>query len=482
MISKWKFVSVLCGLLVTSPALWAATVKVASLDELQRAVDQATPGDHIVLADGKYAATGPIKLARTGTAEQPIVVEANTVGGAEIGGAAGFRLEAPAACVVVKGFVFTHKAGSMRMASGVHHCRITRNVFALNVTGRGTYLDVLGDDNEIDHNTFRDKDTEGQMLFIQGPSGDKAAKRTWIHHNYFLDFKDSHKNNASALHIGSSGRSMDSAFSVVEYNLFVRNVGENEGAICNKSCDNIYRYNTIIDSTELSLRHGHRVQAYGNFIFNSDGIRFFAHDHEIYSNYFENCKTAIAIGNGDGLIPPAALTAHQRPDRVRVVYNTLIDNRANIQMGGRKEGLGATDITIANNLIVGGPKALTIAGPFGNPKWEGNVLWHTESGDLPKEAFTSVDPGLVKDDHSVRRLSKDSELIGKGVGSYEFVKVDMEGQLRGKKPDVGADQVSDGPAVNRPLTPADVGPGAADDAARPLLSGSKGEGKLKHSP
>jgi poly(beta-D-mannuronate) lyase len=446
-----------------------------SVEQLQAAIDKALPGDHIILADGKYSATAPIKIAKAGTAELPIVFEAKSVGGAEISGEAGFRLEAPAAYVVVKGFVFTHEAGSMRIEAGVHHCRVTRNDFALKVPTKGTYLDVLGDDNEIDHNTFRDKDTEGEMLFIQGPSADKCARHTWIHHNCFVDFKNSHKNNASAVQIGLSSRSMDSAFSVVEFNLFLRNVGENEGAVCNKSCDNIYRYNTIIDSTELSLRHGHRVQAYGNFIFNSDGIRFFAHDHEIYSNYFENCHPAITIGNGDGLIPPAALTAHQRPEGVRVVYNTLVDNRANIQMTARKNGLGAVDVTIADNLIVGGPKAVTIAGPFENPKWEGNVLWRTAAGDLPKEAFTMVDPGLTKDGLGVRRLTSSSPLIGKGVGSYGFVQVDVDGQPRGQRIDVGADQVSEALPMNRPLTAADVGPKAAEEERRAMLLAPKAE-------
>src|SRR4051812_29472344 len=171
MISQWKFAPALLAALIASPLL-GATLNVASLDELQHAVDKAAPGDHIVLADGKYAATAPIKVTAAGTGEQPIVIEAKTVGGAEISGAAGFRLEAPATCVVIKGFAFTHKSGSMRLDAGVHHCRVTRNSFALNVTGRGTYVDVLGDDNEIDHNTFRDKESEGQMLFVQGPTGD----------------------------------------------------------------------------------------------------------------------------------------------------------------------------------------------------------------------------------------------------------------------------------------------------------------------
>ena len=315
-------------LIVVSGKVWAADIDVDSLDELESAIAAARPGDRIVVADGTYVSSGAITVAAAGTKERPIVIAAKTVGGAEIQGEAGFRLKSPAAYVVIQGFVFTHKAGEMELEAGVHHCRITRNVFELAVRIAQRYLSVIGDDNEIDHNIFRDKDTEGQMFQVHGPGDRAMAQRTWIHHNYFHDFRNSRRNNSSALHIGNSGRSMSSAYSVVEHNLFVRTRGENEGAICNKATDNIYRYNTFgEDSTELSLRHGMRCLVYGNFFLGGNGLRFFSHDHRIYSNYFENCRPAIAIGNGGATIPPGPLTSHERPDRVHVVYNTLVNNR-----------------------------------------------------------------------------------------------------------------------------------------------------------
>jgi poly(beta-D-mannuronate) lyase len=460
-----------------APALLAETVNVDSVDAFKRAIGKANAGDRIVVADGKYVVGEPIQITAAGTEQQPIVIEAKTVGGAEITGDANFRLEKPAAYVVVKGFVFTNnstndKHGNLVIDAGAHHCRVTRNVFALKVTGRSTFLTVNGDDNEVDYNTFRDKNTEGQMCFVQG-SGTDMAKRNWVHHNYFVDFGKGAPNNASGLHFGSSHRSMDPGFSVAEYNLFVRNVGENEGAICSKTTDAIYRYNTIVDSTELSLRHGHRARVYGNFMINSSGLRFFAHDHEIFSNYFENNRPAIAIGNGGATIPPGPLTSHQRPERVKVVYNTLVNNRSNVQMGNRNNGLGCDDLVFANNLIVGGNKAVSIAGPLKNPKWEGNIIWKTEggAGDIPAEGFTAVDPGLVKDEHGVHRLSAGSPAIGKGVGSYPFVTFDIDAQRRpGEKLDVGADQFSTEAVLNRPLTPEDVGPNALAEKERPLIS------------
>ena len=471
---------VLLALLVLkAPALLAATIDVASIDELKGALDQTKPGDRIVVADGTYTTTEAVTIDKAGTEQQPIVIEAKSVGGVEIQGDAGFKIATPAAYVVIKGFVFTHKAGSMEIAAGAHHCRVTRNVFALQVAKgeRATFVTVNGDDNEIDHNLFRDKKTEGQMLFVQGP-GTAMAKRNWVHHNLFRDFGKGAPNNASGLHFGSSHRSMDPGYSVAEYNLFIRNIGENEGAICSKTTDAIYRFNTIVDSTELSLRHGHRCQVYGNFMINSDGLRFFAHDHQIFSNYFERCDPAIAVGNGGATIPPGPLTSHQRPERVKVVFNTLVDNRTNVRMSNRMGGLGADELVFANNIIQGGNQAVAIAGPLKNPKWEGNVIWRTEgnsaverAGDMPGDGFRELDPGLVKDERGVFRLRTKSPAIGQGVGLYPFVRIDMDGQPRGDgKSDVGADEFSQEMPTNRPLTEADVGPNAPPEPDRSLIA------------
>ena len=409
----------------------ATDIEVDSLSGLERAIATASPGDYITVADGKYVSSGAITVVVAGTKERPIVIAAKTVGGVEIQGAAGFRLESPATYVVIQGFNFTHKSGEMELAEGVHHCRITRNDFELAVTGRARYLSVVGDDNEIDHNTFRNKDTEGQMLQVEGPGSSAMAHRTWIHHNYFHDFKNSRRNNSSALHIGRSGRSMSSAYSVVEHNLFVRTHGENEGAICNKATDNIYRYNTFgEDSSELSLRHGKRCLVYGNFFLGGNGLRFFSQDHRIYSNYFENCRPAIAIGNGGATIPPGPLTSHERPDRVQVVYNTLVNNRSNVQMSRRRNGLGATDLVFANNIIVGGNKAVSIDGPLANPIWEGNILWSNEGGpgDIPDSGFTAVDPQLASRKFGRYKIREASPAVGNGAGSYPYVTLDVEGQ------------------------------------------------------
>jgi poly(beta-D-mannuronate) lyase len=453
------------GLLIEAP-IGAAPIEVSSVEMLKTAIDRAAPGDRIVVADGVYTNTEPISISQQGTAALPIVISAQSIGGVEIRGTAGFTFTRSAAYVVVQGFRFTHAAGTMELPAGTHHCRITRNVFQLSVSERGAYLTVSGDDHQIDHNTFRDKNTEGQMLQVQGPPAPTMAQRTWIHHNYFCNFANSGRNNSSALHIGHSSRSLTSAHSLVEHNLFVGTRGENEGAVCNKSCDNTYRFNTFGEGcTELSLRHGNRCLVYGNFFIGTHGgLRFYGDDHKIFSNYFEGNDPALNIGNGDANVPPGQLTSHDRPDRVQVVFNTLVGNTTDVVMSGRSNGLGATGLVFANNIIQGGGRAVAIGGPLSDALWQGNILWENAEGpgDIPVRGYTRIDPQCKQDATGVYRLQTGSPVIGKAAGSYPYVVTDMDGQDRGSTFDPGADQFSIVPIANRRLTPADVGPDAPD--------------------
>jgi hypothetical protein len=298
------------------------------------------------------------------------------------------------------------------------------------------------------------------MLDVGGPGRSAMAQRTWVHHNYFYNFQDSRRNNSSALHIGHSARSMSPAHSVVEHNLFVMTRGENEGAICNKSCDNTYRFNTFGEGcTELSLRHGNRCLVYGNFFVGTrGGIRIFGDDHRIFSNYFARNRPAVQIGNGDGNVPPDRLTSHDRPDRVQFVFNTLVDNEANVVMDQRKAGLGATQLVFANNIIQDGDRAVSINGPLSDAQWEGNIVWKTAAGDIPSSGYRAIDPQLEDEANYRFRLKPHSPAIGQAIGSYSDAEVDIDGQKRTDHADIGADQYSQPSPTNPMLTPADVGP------------------------
>jgi hypothetical protein len=436
------------------------TFTVSSLSALQSRINSALPGDRIILTNGVYTASAAITVARQGTAAKPISIESQTVGGAEIRGSDGFSVDSPSAFVVIRGFRFRHAAGRANVRSGTHHCRITRNVFQL--TGTGNYLTVSGDDSEVDHNTFQNKTTAGNMLSIQGPGGSGMAQRVFIHHNLFQDFSNIGANGGETVRVGLSGRSLTAAHTLMERNLFVRCNGENE-IISNKSGANVYRFNTIRDSTgELTLRHGNGCTVHSNFFINSHGLRFFGDDHKIFSNYFERCDPAIQIGNGDTVIPPGQLTGHDQPERARVSFNTLVNNTRNALMPGRTSGLGAVDLVFSNNLIQSDAGVmLDLGGPVPGARFENNIVFGAApNGDLPGSGARRVNPQLVRDSVGVFRLQSTSPAIDSASGSFSEVVIDMDGQSRSGSKDVGADEQQAGPISNRPLTPADVGPNA----------------------
>lgn len=458
----------LAALSLAASRAFAATYAVDSLAALQTRLAAAVAGDTITLKDGVYTTAAPLTVDRAGTAAAPITIAAQTVGGVELRGTDGFAVVKPAAYVVIAGFVFTHAAGHDTVAHGADHVRFTRNTF--HCSGEGAELDIAGDDGEVDHNEFRDKALVGNMVSVTG-EGAQVARRLWLHHNFFHDYADAHKNGAETVRFGRSFYSMSRGEGVIEYNLFLRCTGENE-IITNKSCANTYRYNTFLDSPggELSQRHGNDCLIYGNYFRNTQGIRICGDRHQVFSNYLQGNSIAITMCNGDGEVADGAkLTSHDRPDDCVISFNTLVDNTVNFQMNGRKNGLGATHTTFANNLVQGGGKAVAISdtAPYTKPVWSGNLFWKTAgAGDIPASGYTTADPRLVADASGVFHLADGSPAIDAAVGKFPAVVVDLDGQPRADPKDIGADEFGTAPITARMLTPADVGPHAGLTAAR----------------
>lgn len=403
-------------LLAGSVSSFAATITVSSLLELQQAIDKAVAGDVILLKNGVYTSTENIVVTCTGTAAKPITIAAQTIGAVEFSGTGGISIKSPAAYVVIRGFKFTNAAGKNEIGAGSTFCRWTRNIFECK--GEGNYLTVIGNDQQVDYNTFQNKNTLGKFIGVRG-TGKQIAERLWIHHNYFHNFSRQNGNGAEAVQFGLSGYSLSSSDSIFEYNLFENCEGENE-LLSVKSSAVTVRYNTVRDcKAQMTLRHGNFNKVYGNYFTKTPGLRIFGDDHVIYNNYFEDCGIAITIGNGGAEVADGApLTSHDRPDRVLIAFNTLKNNQKNIILTPRTPiGLGAIDITIANNLIQGGEEAVSINGPFVNPKWSENIIYKVKGpGSIPEGAYKVMDPKLVKN--------------AKAKSAYPLITADMDGQIR----------------------------------------------------
>ncbi len=449
----------------TTGLLLAVESTVDSLPGLVARLSHAEPGDVIIVRNGTYTTTGSVAIKRAGTAERPIVIAAETVGGVEIRGTHGFSVTQPAAHVIVRGFVFTHAAGRASIGAGTRHVRFSRNVFECD--GDGHYLAVAGDDARIDYNEFRNKKTVGNMLSVTG-TGNQVAKRVWIHHNHFHNFTNTWTTGAEALRVGLSTQSTSRGEARVEYNLFVRCVGESQ-LISNRCSGNTYRFNTILDcpGTQLSLRHGDDCAVYGNLLRNTEGIRIFGDRHLVHSNHLEGNYIGISIGNGSTDVGTGgSMSGHDRPDDCVIAFNTLVNNRTHYQLSKRApEALGASNTLFAHNILLGGGTAAKIEGPYPGGRWTGNLLWDTAPGDLPREGYVRGDPLLAAGADGLLRPQAGSPALDAAGEPAPRIDVDFDGQPRIGKADTGADEASDAPASARPMTPADVGPLAAAPAA-----------------
>jgi hypothetical protein len=218
----------------------------------------------------------------------------------------------------------------------------------------------------------------------------------------------------------------------------------------------------------MLLRHGDNCAVYGNFFVGSEGVLVYGKEHKIYDNYFEDCYPAIRVGNGNAVIPPGDLARLDRPNDVQITFNTLVNNSTNLIMASRAGGLGATNLVFANNIVQGGGKAVSINGPMANAKWEGNIIWNGDAGagDMPAAGYVTVDPQLKREGAVQYHIQSTSPAVGKGVGAFTYVTIDIDRQSRSGKRDVGADEYSTtkGQGANHVLTPFEVGPDAPDSA------------------
>jgi poly(beta-D-mannuronate) lyase len=367
--------------------------RVDSLAALQARVDAARPGDVIVVKDGVYTTSAPLAIHARGRAGAPIRIVAETAGGVTLAGTDGFDVMADAAHVEIDGFVFTHASGKTQIHSGAHHIRFTHDVWEC--AGDGAYLTIAGDDTEIDRSEFRNKRTLGNMIDVRG-AGSQVAQRVHIHDNYFHDFTSPGPgtNGAETIRFGLSGLSLSKGLGVIERNLFVRCTGENE-MLSIKSGSNVIMDNTLLDSpgAQLTLRHGNGNAVRRNYLRGTDGIRIFGDRNRVSENYLEGNTVAIQIGNGDGEVADgAALTSHDRPDAAVIALNVLVNNVRNIVMTSRDKGLGATDATIAHNVIEGGGPAAVIDGPFPGAIWRDNTVWTTAGAGSMPDGFTRKKP------------------------------------------------------------------------------------------
>ncbi|GAA0587554.1 lyase precursor [Kribbella sandramycini] len=446
----------------------AFAAPVTSLSQLQSAINSATAGTTITLANGSYAvgSSGITINGRNGTTSSPITIQAETKGGVTLTGSKSFVIS-NSSNITISGFVFK-QTSTFDLATSATRIRLTRNEFALGSAASHSVV-VRGDDVKIDRNVFRDKSSVGCYLVIDGPGGDDViAKRTYILRNHFRDHTFSGSNGGEPIRLGVSSRALADADATVEYNLFERVDGDPE-AISVKASGNTIRYNTIRNSLGgIVLRHGNDNRVESNYILGGDnGIRIYGNDHLIVNNYVDGVGSAgVVLGSGTERDhtpgePEDDRRGNDAPDRVVIVLNTLRNNSEGIA-GESQRSVQPQACQIRDNLLVGSSGQLTNLPYQSGVTFSGNILWGSASnGTIPSSGFTRADPKLAAGSDGVYRLGSGSAAINAVSANHSSrVTDDVDGQARTAPYDVGADEYSTATPVRRPLNAADVGPNA----------------------
>ncbi len=465
---------VLAFVVLTVSQTNAAVFNVGTLANLITRINAANPGDQIILSNGVYTSTSYISITRSGTATQPILITAQTIGGAQIicapsASTSGLNLNG-CSYVIIQGFYFTHTNDAnigdyFRIETGSSHCRVTRNIFDFDPVQYWCY--VKGDDAEVDHNIFRNKVQKGEYITLDGNFPD-IGQRLWVHDNYFFNNQYAGSNGGENIRLGVGTYQLISSWAVVENNLFEKADGDPE-AISVKSSDCVIRYNTITNSTgEISLRSQNRGRIEGNFILNSGGIRFYGDDDLIFNNYLQGSLYGIVFGSGE--VPQitdsenaSSTGLHAAAHRARLEFNTLVNCATYFDEDTR--GYFPTDFTVANNLLQGNSGTfVSSAAAVGqtNFLWQTNIFWGSASYvGSPAGGYLHINPLLATNTAIPFHIASNSPATNAACAAIAEVVTDMDGQPRSGIADIGADEFSSAPITRRPLTTNDVGPNVA---------------------
>jgi poly(beta-D-mannuronate) lyase len=479
-----SIITVLLILTLETVAAQAADVfPVTTPKEIDKVLQRAKPGDSIVMKNGRWD-KATIRFRGEGEPHNPITLAAETPGKVILTGSSNLRIGGKH--LVVDGLLFKDEGPaadrattfiSFRLDSRTvaNDCRVTNcaidGINPNDLKRESHWVSLYGCHNRFDHCALLHKTNLGTTLVVWLDKGSNPQPNYHqIDHNYFGPRPKLGMNGGETIRIGDSSSSMQNSRTTVESNYFYQCSGEAE-IISNKSCENVYRCNTFVEcGGALTLRHGNRCTVEGNFFFGKGsrfcgGVRIVGEDHKVINNYFADLggvdyRAALTLMEG---IPHSKLNGYFQVKNALIAFNTFVNNKQTFDfglgVGSRKRSLPPENCIVANNVVLSHHSPLVILhDPVTTVSYIGNIMFGAELGISPTPGIRQLDPTLTKAADGLWRPAADSPAIGSAEGDFADVKLDMDGQQRGGKRDVGADQRSDQPVHRRPLTAKDVGP------------------------
>lgn len=478
------FFIILLGLILTSFRSSATEYTVSSDDEFNELALVA--GDVVIWLDGTYSDQQINWSGQQGTAENPILLKAETPGGVIFIGSS--KINFFGSYLIVDGFYWKGGEGAS------NHIEFRRNgsntEFGVNCTIRNCAFDNLvtpepdksrwivlyGSENVVENCSFINKLSAGALILVELDYSEGITPGHIIRKNYFYNItpKDAFATNSGdseAIRIGVSSDQSLSAQVLVEGNYFQAADGENE-IITNKSADNTYLHNTFRNCRgSLVLRHGAGAHIEGNFFLGegkakSGGIRISDRDHVIINNYMQGLNNENDIWNngitlvGGGESSGGSGNGYQNVDNVTIAYNTIYDSDDPIFFNDRNS-YDPTG-TIAYNLVYsenGNIVAGDISGTGQGMTYEGNIFGGSAIG-ISNDGITEGDANFSANGETFKPSSTGIAANAAGSAYSSIVNIDVEGITRPNNDlDVGAHEVSggSGSVIYKPITDGDVG-------------------------
>jgi hypothetical protein len=455
-------------------------INVSSISALQSAINSASAGDVIVLADGTYT-NANITVGTDG-----ITVKAATPGG-----------------VIFNGSSTCSITGNNNVFSGFQYkdgncVNGTGNVFELtgnyNTLTQCNFYNIGGLD--LKYINFMDGSHHNVMSYCNieakpynGTPADSKLNNNCavqisvsptigyntIRYCTFMNFQGTMDGDVGnePIRIGLGADQDYNSVTVVEYCYF-EDLGHGDSeTISMKSQGNVIRYNTFNNNpiAQVVCRTGDKNRIYGNFFIDSGGIRVKeGKNYMIYNNYFEGAGTS-----DYGTIELMQYTGPE-PNRVSDVYlyhNTFY-NPGVIDLGGGSSSKSPLTIKFANNIFYK-TSGTILSNPGSYGTYLGNIFYGGASLGRTYTAaeFRYVNPLLALNSYGYYALSSTSPAIDTSNGTYTAIQnnpyvdvdpnlmLDIERQARPADKtlkDVGCDEYTTGTVTNHPMTSCDAGP------------------------
>jgi len=480
-----KIISGFILFLIMTPLISAETYYVSSASEIISVMTSAVPGDTLVMMNGEWT-NETIIFQGNGEAGNHIVLTVETPGYVILNGTSNLKISGTYLTVdglyFLNGYSYSQGVVEFRNGSSnlANHCRLT-NTAIVNYNPSSIYanykwVSVYGTYNRVDHCYFQGKRHEGTTLVVWLNGNPNYHV---IDSNYFAYRPELGMNGGETIRIGTSDWSQTDSYTLVENNYFERCNGEIE-IISNKSGHNTFRYNTFYECQgSLTLRHGAFAQVYNNYFLGNKkqktgGVRIIDSCHTVYNNYFEELRgtgfrAALTMMNG---VPDSPLNRYFQVLRAEVVNNTFVDCEETFKIGAGNDSertLPPTDCFISNNIVSTSYQMIDYDDVPINMTYEQNIMYGGPLGIDQPDGIKIVDPLLYYADDGLWRISEVSPAIDSASTNYSYVIDDMDGQIRGSKPDIGSDEYSDAEIIRRPLPGDDVGPYWYPPPAPPIV-------------